>query len=140
GIKPGSFSSVPVVAWDLLPTIADLAGYRGILPDDVDGVSFRTVLHEMGTEELPRVFTGLYFNRYSDSYGHVAIRVGDYKLIRFQPLSSSDCVEPLVLFDLSCDPGERHNLADKQPDRVRELSRHLDDYMNHVRASYAEHD
>ena len=41
GIKPGTQCDVPVVGWDLLPTIADLAGYSLPLPADLDGGSFR---------------------------------------------------------------------------------------------------
>lgn len=138
GVRPGTSSNIPVVGWDLLPTIADLAGYRDALPNDIDGVSFRAVLTGEVSDELPRPTPGLYFNRYSDSYGHVAIRVGDDKLVRFQGFPCSDCTEPLGLFDLSRDPGERHNLAAERRDKVRELNAHLETYMKHVRESFAE--
>ena len=36
--------AVPVVAWDLLPTFAALAGYKGKLPSSVDGYSIGTLL------------------------------------------------------------------------------------------------
>lgn len=37
GVQPGSVSRVPVTGLDLLPTLADFAGYRGTLPPEVDG-------------------------------------------------------------------------------------------------------
>ena len=43
GIKPGSQCDVPVVQWDLLPTLHDLSGSSSPLPYGVDGGSLRDV-------------------------------------------------------------------------------------------------
>ena len=44
GIAPGSQSDTPVVSYDLLPTLASLAGGEDVLPPDVDGGSLRATL------------------------------------------------------------------------------------------------
>ena len=45
GIKSGSVNRTPVTGLDILPTLADLAGYPEDLPATVDGGSLRDVLH-----------------------------------------------------------------------------------------------
>lgn len=83
GVKPNSFCNVPVVGWDILPTIADIVGYQETLPSDLDGGSFRALLENEGRGSVQRPNPGLVFHRYSGSYPHTAIRMGDYKLVKF---------------------------------------------------------
>jgi arylsulfatase A-like enzyme len=59
---------------------------------------------------------------------HSAIRVGDYKLIRFYE------DQRLELYDLASDPGEKNNLSKKQPEKTAELERRLNEYLNTVEA------
>jgi arylsulfatase A-like enzyme len=128
GVKAGSFRSTPVVGWDILPTIADLAGYRRPLPDDIDGGSLRPLLEDAGKGPVKRPFEGLVFHRYADAYPHSAIRVGDYKLVKFwKP-------ERLLLFNLKDDIGETHDLADAMPEKAGELHQKLMTYLRSVDA------
>ena len=57
-----------------------------------------------------------------------AIILGEYKLIRVFE------TEERKLFNLSEDPGERDNLAEKQPAEVAELDKRLTDYLTAVNA------
>jgi len=141
GVEPGSFSDVPVVGWDILPTIADLAGYRERLPDDLDGVSFRGLLEHGGRGNVNRAFDGLVFHRYSTGEPHSAIRVGDYKLIKFwkRPIrigsfsmTSSKKSGKMLLFNLKDDIGETRNIADDMPQKTQELHEKLMAYLRSV--------
>lgn len=136
GIESGSVCEAPVVGWDLLPTIVDLTGYQPTLPQDLDGVSFEPLLRARGQEELKRQHP-LVFHRYSDSYGHSAIRIGKYKLVRFRasPFRTNDDFDRIKLFDLDSDTGETTNLASKLPATSRELQSALTDYLRRVDAN-----
>ena len=52
-----------------------------------------------------------------------AILLDDFKLIRAYETGA------LGLFNIAKDPGERHNLAQEMPDRVKELNQRLTDYL-----------
>lgn len=133
GIAANSVSHVPVVGWDLLPTIGDLAGYEGPLPSNLDGGSFRALLQNGGNGSVHRPVRGLVFHRYSNSYPHSAIRLGDYKLIRFWKQLNG--IPPIQLFDLTQDVGETENLAAKMPQKARELEMLLRQYAEEVNSS-----
>jgi arylsulfatase A-like enzyme len=127
-VKPGSFCHAPVVGWDILPTIADLAGYKNPLPKDTDGGSFRPLLLNGGDGSVSRPSESLVFHRYTDAYPHSAIRKGDYKLIKFwKP-------EQLLLFNIKNDIGETRDLASAMPDKTRELHEELMAYLRSVDA------
>jgi arylsulfatase A-like enzyme len=123
GVKPNSFCNVPVVGWDILPTIADIVGYKETLPSDLDGGSFRVLLENEGRGSVQRSNSGLVFHRYSGSYPHTAIRVGDYKLVKFWR------EDKLLLFNLKDDFGETKDLAQAEPETARALHKQLMDYL-----------
>ena len=127
GVKAGAQCDVPVVGWDLLPTLADLAGYARPLPADIDGGSFRVLLAR-GEGAVARPQEPLVFHRYARGYPHSAIRVGDDKLLKFWKTGA------LELYDLRTDPGERTDLAARRPERVRELHEQLMAYLRRVDA------
>jgi arylsulfatase A-like enzyme len=139
-----TFCNVPVVGWDLLPTIADLAGYSEPLPATLDGGSLRRLLQLPGEATVNRPRPGLVFHRFSKSYSHSAIRVGDYKLIKFwQELDFSVDVtstgkgtfQRTLLFNLQEDSGETRNLAKSLPAKTQQLEAELDAYLEQVGAA-----
>jgi arylsulfatase A len=127
GVKPNSFCNVPVVGWDILPTIADIVGYKEPLPNDLDGGSFRGLLENEGQGSVKRANPGLVFHRYSDSYPHTAIRVDDYKLVKFWKDDKK-----VLLFNLKDDFEETKDLADAMPEKTEELHKQLMDYLKSV--------
>ena len=58
----------------------------------------------------------------AEGVGEEHVRRDDWKLIEF---FDTDTVE---LYHLAEDPGERHNLADKHPDKTAELRKQLADW------------
>lgn len=127
GIKPGSQCDVPVTGWDLLPTLADLAGYAQPLPADLDGGSFRELLVR-GQGVVKRPEEGLIFHRYAAGNPHTVIRVGDFKLIKLWKLNK------LELYNLKDDLGETNDLAARLPEKTKELHQRLMDYLKRVDA------
>ncbi|MAI77774.1 MAG: sulfatase [Deltaproteobacteria bacterium] len=136
GIEAGSQSDTPVISYDLLPTLAELAGSTDDLPADLDGGSLSKVLSDPEAEVSRPVdsliFHYPHYNRVGMNEPHSAIRQGDYKLIYF-PVSKRS-----LLFDVSQDPGEKMNLADKDPARRAALEKDLAAYLASVGAERPE--
>ena len=135
-IKAGGQSDTPVMSYDILPTIADLAGSQKGLPKNLDGVSFKP-LFEDHKADLNRPFDGLVFhfphyNRVGMNEPHSAIRYKNFKLIHF-PASDRN-----LLFDLAKDPGELVDLSKKMPKMVESLNIKLDAYLTSVDAELPE--
>lgn len=132
GVKAGCCSHVFVSSMDVLPTFAGLAGVKDGLPETLEGGSFAPVLaHEgAGTVKRPREEFVVHFPHYDkDPRGPAsAIMLGDFKLIHLYETGEKP------LFDLSKDPGERNNLADRMPDRAADLDKRLNAYLVSVKA------
>jgi arylsulfatase A-like enzyme len=83
GIKPGSYTHVPVVGYDLLSTFYDLAGGTEDLPDEIDGGSIVPLFNDPLNGTVDRNVDGLVFHRPRESRynrSSSAIRQGAYKL------------------------------------------------------------
>lgn len=136
-ITAGSQSNNPITTCDLLPTLADLAGGSlEQLPSHLDGISFRPLLTD-SKAELERPEDGLIFhfphyNVVGINEPHSAIRVGDYKLLKFYASKRS------LLFKISEDHGESNDLAEAQPERLAKLETILDNYLKEVGAEQPE--
>lgn len=136
GIEPGSQSDTPVVTYDLLPTVSELADAGHALPDDLDGGSLAGLLADP-TAPVSRPLDALIFhyphyNRVGMNEPHSAIREGDYKLIRY-PVSDRS-----LLFDLSRDIGESNDLSEQDPERRARLEEKLARYLQSVDAERPE--
>jgi len=126
GIKAGSQCDIPVVGWDILPTISDLIGNKKPLPDNLDGVSFRTALENGNKAEIKRKNDEIIFHYFGKS--HSAIRIGDYKLIKFWNLKKTE------LYNLKNDLGEINDISIKNPKKVEELEKAMMNYVKEVKA------
>ena len=105
---------------DLLPTFCEMAGVN--LPEDrvYDGQSILNVLEDH-TAKSPR--EEFFFYRGSRLY---AVRKGNFKLHfldkpEYGPGKMVKLEKP-VLYEISSDPGEHWNIADKYPKKVKELT------------------
>ncbi len=127
-VKENSYSDVPVTGLDILPTLADLAGYKKDLPEALDGGSMEPVIHNKGKGEVSRNLPFLIFHHAVDRSPQSAIREGNYKLVKTWQENK------LELFDLSKDLSEANNLADKMPEKTRELDEKLVSFLNSVDA------
>ncbi len=133
-ITPGRRSDVPVHLVDLLPTLCEAAGVAADSNHPLDGVSLRPLF--VGGP-LPERALFLTFPHYLAGYASTPARAvvqGRYKLVwhpydhlefeggRVTPATTRYVPQPRVeLFDLEADPGERTDLAARQPEKAAEL-------------------
>lgn len=126
-IAPGSECDVPVVQWDLLPTLHDLSGSSASLPPRVDGGSLRDVFERGNAGEVRRNAPGLIFHYTCHYHPPISvIRIGDYKLMRH--LNSGE----FKLFNVATDYVEEHDLAAQLPEKAAEMDQTCRQYVAHV--------
>jgi arylsulfatase A len=125
-VAANTTSDVPLGFWDVLPTLAELAGARA--PGGLDGVSMAPViLGDRAASRRPssRVFywEHLQFNRQASALRTEtmiqAVRMGEWKAVRPRPGA------PLELYDLARDVGETKNVAARHPDVVAKIESYL---------------
>lgn len=109
-IKPGSVSDLPAAGWDFMATLADLAGVQP--PPHTDGISLVPTLIGKNDRQARREY--LYWEYHFGK--QQAVRIGRYKGIRF-----GGTKEPIELYDLMSDIGERTNIASKHPDLLKKI-------------------
>jgi len=100
-IAPGTTSDHLSAFWDMMPTVAEMAGVSA--PDDVDGLSMLPTL--LGRADRQEDHDYLYW----ELRGSQAARRGDWKAVRLKGKKK------IELYNLSDDPGETHNVADDFP-------------------------
>lgn len=116
-VAPGSVSYNVSAFWDFLPTVCDIVG--AAKPEGVNGISMLPEL--TGKGEQPK-HDYLYFEFHEEGGKQAVIR-DNWKLIRFNAKQLSMAPEKVryELYNLSRDPKELRNVADKYPGRVIEL-------------------
>ncbi|RWC90745.1 sulfatase [bacterium M00.F.Ca.ET.141.01.1.1] len=107
-VKAGDVNGLIHVT-DIYPTLAGLAGAKPTKNKPLDGMD----VWETISEAKPSPRTEMVYN--VDPTGG-AIRQGDTKLVW-----AAGVLERVELFDLAADKSEKTNLADKNPDKVKEL-------------------
>ena len=113
-IKPGGEVKGMMHVVDMLPTLAKLAGGSTEKCKPLDGRDVWPAIAEgqpTGRDEL--VYNIEPFN--------AAVRQGDWKLMWKAVLPSK-----VELFNIADDPNEKTNLADKQPEKVKELQARIE--------------
>ena len=115
-IKAGVKTEHISAFWDVMPTLAELTGVA--LPQAGDGISFLPTLF---SKEGQKQHEYLYWE-FHEQNGREALRCGDWKLIR-QPIVGEAILE---LYDLSSDLHEDNNLAQQNPEKVKELEALMD--------------
>jgi len=128
GVKANSVSDVPVTGLDILPTLADLAGYKEKLPEVLDGGSFKNVIQNEGNGEVERNLPYFIFHHAVSRKAQSAIREGNFKLVKTWKENR------LELFDLSKDLSEANDLSEKMPEKTKELHEELVEFLTKVDA------
>lgn len=126
--RAGSVSDTPVSSIDFFPTICEAVGVQ---PGAVDGRSLVPLLRGRTIAERPMFW---HYPHYSDQGGRPcgAVRLAEWKFIEFYEDGR------LELFHLAEDPGERRNLARREPARTKKLHRLLGGWRHSVTASMPE--
>ncbi len=122
GRVPAATTSPHVWAhWDLLPTLADLAGARS--PDGLDGVSMRAALEGRPTPS----HEFLYWEFHERGFQQ-AVRMGKWKAIRLKNGAA------LELYDLDADAGETRDVATQNPGVVARVEEYPEGRADRVTA------
>jgi arylsulfatase A-like enzyme len=111
-IPAGRVSDQVWAHWDILPTLADIAGAP--VPSHLDGKSmFRALRGEPESQEpfLYWEFPGRHFQQ--------AVRMGTWKAVRLSPH------DHLQLYDLQTDPQEQRDVAGSHAEVVARISQYL---------------
>lgn len=113
----------PVIQLDLHATILAAAGAKPPANFQPDGVDLSSYVSDAG-KKAPH--EALYWRMGPQ----MAIRVGDYKLVRYDTTADLDdkpkTTSPAKLYNLKDDIGETKDLAAEQPDKARELQARWD--------------
>ena len=109
-VSSGTISDAVIAFWDFLPAVAELAAMKA--PPRLDGISFVPALE--GRPQPSR--NHLYWEFHERGFAQ-AVRMGDWKGVRLSPR------QPIELYDLKTDVGERDNIAAKHKDIVAEIDR-----------------
>lgn len=103
GVTPGQVSDFPLAHWDLLPTFADIGMTKA--PKAIDGISFFPLLTGQPQTNRHEFF---YWEFHEKGFQQAA-RMGDWKAVRPQ------ADQPLELYNLKTDLGEKQNVATNNP-------------------------
>ena len=108
-IAPGSKTAHISAFWDVMPTLADVAGTQA--PDDIDGISMLpTLLGRPANQPKHKYLYWEYARRMQ------AVRMGDYKAVRLRP------ERDIELYNLANDISESKNIAAQNPDIVAKMA------------------
>ena len=112
-IAAGSKTDLISAFWDVMPTVADIAGIKA--PENTDGISFLPTLLGKSGQKLHE---SMYWE-FHENNGRQAVRKGDWKLVRYN-VSIPEKITT-ELYNLKTDLGEENNVAAKNPEIVKEL-------------------
>ncbi|MFI4852211.1 MAG: arylsulfatase [Gimesia chilikensis] len=113
-IAPGTTSDLQIGFWDILPTFAQVAGTKVPAGVDIDGISFVPTLLGKGTQKKHDY---LYWEYTKGQIRSRALRMGDWKAVQ------NRMNRPIELYNLSQDVGETKNLAQQHPEKVKQMTK-----------------
>jgi len=111
-IKEGSKTDHVSAFWDVMPTLAEVAGIS--IPENIDGISF---LPEMLGEEQKK-HDHLYWE-FHERGGTKAVRKGKWKAVKLNCFNET--MTRIELYNLEDDKNESNNLAISHPEIVTEM-------------------
>jgi arylsulfatase A-like enzyme len=112
-IQAGATSDLPWAFWDVLPTLAELAGAQA--PAGVDGISVLPTLLGEATVGRPQPRHEYLYWEFHEGGFKQAVRMGPYKGVR--PAVGA----PLEIYDLSADLAEANNLAEREAEITAQI-------------------
>jgi arylsulfatase A-like enzyme len=111
-IKAGTTSDHVCAFWDVLPTLAEVAGVEP--PANCDGISFLPTLLGQGTQKQHDY---LYWEMPVGVGLTQAVRLGSWKAVKPRPYGK------FQLFNLKTDPHEQQNVAAEHPEVLQQVEK-----------------
>jgi arylsulfatase A-like enzyme len=112
-IKAGMVSDHMSAFWDMMPTFCELTGQK--IPAETDGISIvPTLFSKKNQQEHPYLYW-----EFHEKGGRLAVRKGNWKGIKLNYGKNPEAT--MLLFDLSKDIHEDHDIAPEHPEIVAEL-------------------
>jgi arylsulfatase A-like enzyme len=124
GLK-GRFEDVPVIAADMAPTVAELAGYTVTPPYDDPHMGISLVPLILRNEKKPFLNRDI-AGRASFKRRYFLYHNWEWKLVYFAEL------DLLQLFNVVTDPQEKNNLLNEEPKLAARLEKSLFQYLERV--------
>ncbi len=126
--RPGSVSHKPMISMDFFPTMLHLAGLPLQPKLHVDG---RSLLSQLKGNDTGQRTLHWHYPHYHGSAWKpgASIRDGDWKLIEFYHYNNFE------LYNLAKDPGERTDLAKRNPRKAAELRAKLSAWQKRMKAN-----
>lgn len=112
-IKLGSKTNLISAHYDVMATLADIAGYE--VPENTDGYSFLPTL--LNNDKKQKIHDYLYWE-YPEYNGQVAVRIGKWKILWKNIKKGNKEIE---LYNLEEDLAETTNVAGNHPEIVEKL-------------------
>ncbi|WP_319501309.1 arylsulfatase [uncultured Draconibacterium sp.] len=112
-IAPGSKTDHISAFWDVMPTLAEIAGCNAL--GGLDGISFLPVLTGQDGQKQHK---SLYWE-FHELGGRQAVRMGDWKLVCYNVLREEE--KTIELYNLKTDVGEKLNVAGFNPEIVQKM-------------------
>lgn len=115
-VEAGSETDHLSAFWDVMPTLAELAGAD--IPQGIDGISFAPLLKGHAGGQQKHDFLYWEFPSYG---GQQAVRIGKWKGIRKNIIKNGNL--DIELYNLKTDIKEEQDVAEENPEVVEEIRR-----------------
>ena len=133
GIAPNSWSHQQVVGYDFYPTFCELA--EVVLPRR-EGIEGGSITHLFRGSKNPvkrsREELIFHFPHYQGDTPHSTLLLENWKIMHFYETGETQ------LFDLENDIGERHNVAQQNPELAESMKEQLFAYLTEIEAQMPE--
>lgn len=115
-VPAGQVYEQPVIQLDILPTVLTAAGIKVAADAKLDGVDLLPYVND-------KVKSSPHDTLYWRFGPQMAIRHGDWKLVRYDPIADGDTgfVTDAKLYNLADDIGESKDLVHAEPQKAKEL-------------------
>jgi len=126
GVRADTYCKVPVISYDILATVLDLAAPKCAPAKGIEGGSWRGLLKDGDQGTITRSIDRFVWHQPVElDHPQSAIRKGDYKLLYEWDTHN------VQLFNLALDRGEKHDVSKENPELTAKLQSEL---IAHVRA------
>jgi arylsulfatase A-like enzyme len=127
-VEPGTRCAEVVSSIDFYPTLLEIAGVEPKPGQILDGESILPLLKQTGKPKRDAIFCHFPHGLGRLNAPATYVRKGPWKLIRFYE-PTEHFPNEYELYNLEDDLGETNNLADRMPEKVRELDRLIDRFL-----------